>query len=52
LFLWVSIPQFKDSVFSFLFSDPVALGDVLFMERINNVSFTVGDKLVILPKHR
>jgi transposase len=67
--------KYKDSVFSFLFSDPAALRelygalegvvlppdvpvtintlrDILFMERINDVSFTVGDKLVVLLEHQ
>jgi hypothetical protein len=67
--------RYKDSVFSFLFSDPDVLrelycalegvslppdvpvaintlGDVLFMERMNDISFTIGDKLVILIEHQ
>ena len=67
--------KFKDSVFSFLFSDPdllrelycalegVALPldvpvkintlrDVLFMDLINDISFEIGGKLVILIEHQ
>jgi hypothetical protein len=67
--------KYKDSLFSFLFSDPAALRelysalegitlppdvpitvntlrDVLFMERINDISFTIDDKLVILLEHQ
>jgi len=67
--------KYKDSVFSFLFSDPdllrelycalegVALPsdipvtintlqDVLFMDRINDISFEIGGKLVILIEHQ
>jgi hypothetical protein len=67
--------KYKDSVFSFLFSDPATLRelysalegitlppdvhitvntlrDVLFMERINDISFTIDDKLVILLEHQ
>jgi hypothetical protein len=67
--------KYKDSVFSFLFSDPetlrelygalegvtlppdlpvtiTTLRDVLFMERVNDISFTIGDKLVILIEHQ
>jgi hypothetical protein len=65
----------KDSVFSWLFSDPAtlrelygALGNVpaapslpitintlegvLFMERINDISFEIGDKMVVLLEHQ
>ena len=67
--------KYKDSVFSFLFSDPdllrelyCALEDVslpssvpvtintlenvLFMELINDISFMIGDKMVILTEHQ
>ena len=67
--------KYKDSVFSFLFSDtdllrelycalegitlpadiPVninTLRDVLFMDRINDISFEIGGKLVILIEHQ
>jgi predicted transposase YdaD len=67
--------KYKDSVFSFLFSDPATLRelygalegvvlppdvpiaintlqDVLFMERVNDISFTVGGKLVVLLEHQ
>jgi hypothetical protein len=67
--------RYKDSVFTFLFSDPAVLrelycalegvslppdvpvtintlGDVLFMERVNDISFTIGDKQVILIEHQ
>ena len=67
--------KYKDSVFSFLFSDPdtlrelyCALGgvtlppdvpviintlqDVLFMDRINDISFEIGGKLVVLIEHQ
>jgi hypothetical protein len=67
--------KYKDSLSSFLFSDPAALRelysalegitlppdvpitvntlwDVLFMERINDISFTIDDKLVILLEHQ
>jgi len=67
--------KYKDSVFSFLFSDPdllrelycalegVALPpdvpvtintlqDVLFMDRVNDISFEIGGKLVILIEHQ
>jgi len=67
--------KFKDSVFSFLFSDPDilrelycalegvtmpkdvpitinTLQDVLFMDRINDISFEIGGKLVVLLEHQ
>jgi hypothetical protein len=67
--------KYKDSVFSFLFSNPETLRelysalegitlppdvpvsintlqDVLFMERINDISFTIGDKIVVLIEHQ
>ena len=67
--------KYKDSVFSFLFSDPDklrelycalegvslpedvpikinTLSDVLFMDRINDISFEIGGKLVILIEHQ
>jgi len=67
--------KYKDSVFSFIFSDPDllrelycalegvslpndipvtinTLQDVLFMGRINDISFEIGDKLVILIEHQ
>jgi hypothetical protein len=67
--------KYKDSVFSFLFSDPDTLrelysalegiplspdvsitintlSDVLYMERYNDISFTINNKLVILIKHQ
>ena len=67
--------QYKDSVFSLLFSDPdvlkelyCALGgvalpdgakitintldDALFMDRINDISFVIDDKLVVLVEHQ
>jgi len=67
--------KYKDSVFSFLFSDPDilrelycalegvtlpadvpitinTLRDVLFLNRINDISFGIGDKLVILVEHQ
>ncbi|MDR0476154.1 MAG: Rpn family recombination-promoting nuclease/putative transposase, partial [Treponema sp.] len=67
--------KYKDSVFSFLFSDPDllrelycalegvtlpsdlpvtinTLRDVLFMDRINDISFEIGGKLVILIEHQ
>ena len=67
--------KYKDSVFSFLFSDPdilrelyCAIGnvtlapdvpvsintltDVLFMDRVNDISFEIGGKLVILVEHQ
>ena len=67
--------KYKDSVFSFLFSDPdilrelycalesVALPpdvpvtintlkDVLFLNRVNDISFEIGQKLVILIEHQ
>jgi predicted transposase/invertase (TIGR01784 family) len=67
--------KYKDSVFSFLFSDPNllrelycalegvtlpadvqvtinTLQDVLFLDRINDISFEIGGKLVILIEHQ
>jgi len=67
--------KYKDSVFSFLFSEPDllrelycalegvtlpadvpitinTLRDVLFMEKINDISFEIGGKLVILLEHQ
>ncbi|MDR1211257.1 MAG: Rpn family recombination-promoting nuclease/putative transposase [Spirochaetaceae bacterium] len=67
--------KYKDSVFSFLFSDPASLRelyealegvtlppdvpvtintlqDVLFLDRVNDLSFTVGDILVLLVEHQ
>ena len=67
--------KYKDSVFSFLFSDPDllrelycalegitlpadipvtinTLQDVLFMDRVNDISFEIGGKLVILIEHQ
>ena len=67
--------RYKDSVFSFLFSDPDTLrelygaiegvtlppdipvtintlSDVLFMERINDISFEIGGKIVVLIEHQ
>jgi predicted transposase/invertase (TIGR01784 family) len=67
--------KYKDSVFSFLFSDPNllrelycalegitlpadipvtinTLQDVLFMDRINDISFEIGGKLIILIEHQ
>ena len=67
--------KYKDSVFSFLFSEPDllrelycaledvslppdvpvtinTLKDVLFLERINDISFEIGGKLVILIEHQ
>jgi len=67
--------KYKDSVFSFLFSDPDllrelycalegvtlpadipitinTLRDVLFLNRINDISFEIGDKFVILVEHQ
>jgi predicted transposase/invertase (TIGR01784 family) len=67
--------QYKDSVFSLLFSEPETLRelysaiegvpvdpavpvtintlqDVLYMERYNDISFTLGNKLVILIEHQ
>jgi hypothetical protein len=67
--------KYKDSVFSFLFSDPDVLRelycalegvslpddvpvsintlkDVLFMDRINDISFEIGGKLIILIEHQ
>ena len=67
--------RYKDSVFSFLFSDPDilrelycaledislpenapvtinTLQDVLFMDRVNDISFEIGGKLVVLIEHQ
>jgi predicted transposase/invertase (TIGR01784 family) len=67
--------KYKDSVFSFLFSNPDVLRelycalddvtlppdvpvtintlqDVLFMDRVNDISFEIGGKLVILIEHQ
>jgi len=67
--------KYKDSVFSFLFSDtnllrelycaledvtlpddiPITINtlqDVLFLERINDISFEIGGKLVVLIEHQ
>ena len=67
--------KYKDSVFSFLFSDPDLLRElycalknvklppdvpvtintlqnVLYMERINDISFDIGGKLVVLIEHQ
>ena len=67
--------RYKDSLFSFLFSDPDVLRelysalegvtlpenvpvtintlqDVLFIERINDISFEIGGKLVVLIEHQ
>jgi len=67
--------KYKDSVFTFLFSDPDllrelycalegvsipadvpvtinTLDDVLFMDRINDISFEIGGKLVVLIEHQ
>jgi hypothetical protein len=67
--------QFKDSVFTSLFSDPARLldlynairgtaftdlsaltintiPDVLFLNRRNDISFTIGNKLVVLMEHQ
>ena len=67
--------KYKDSIFSFLFSDPDLLRElycalegvslpkevpvtintlknVLFMSRINDISFEIGGKLVILIEHQ
>jgi len=67
--------KFKDSVFSFLFSDPNLLRElycalenvdlpedlpvksntlqnVLYMELINDISFVIGGKLVVLIEHQ
>jgi len=67
--------KFKDSVFSFLFSDPDllrelycalenvtlpadvkitinTLRDVLFLNKINDISFEIGGKLVVLIEHQ
>ena len=67
--------KYKDSLFSFLFSDPDTLRElycaledvslpkgvpvtintlreVLFIERINDISFEIGEKLVILIEHQ
>jgi predicted transposase YdaD len=67
--------KYKDSLFSFLFSDPDilrelycalenvslsenvpvtinTLSDVLFIERVNDISFEIGGKLVVLIEHQ
>ena len=67
--------KYKNSVFSFLFSDPDVLRelycalkgvslpkdipvvintleDVLFMDRINDISFEIGGRLVVLVEHQ
>jgi hypothetical protein len=67
--------NYKDSVFSFLFSEPAALRElyealegvtidpaipitintlsgVLYMEQYNDISFTIGGKLVVLIEHQ
>ena len=67
--------RYKDSLFSFLFSDPATLRElycalegvtlpedvpvtintlreVLFIERINDISFEIGGKLIILIEHQ
>ena len=67
--------RYKDSLFSFLFSDPNILRELycalegvtlpedvpvtintlqeaLFIERINDISFEIGGKLVILIEHQ
>jgi predicted transposase/invertase (TIGR01784 family) len=67
--------QYKNSVFSFLFSDPAILCElyealegvtlppnvpitintlegVLFLDRINDISFEIGNKLVVLIEHQ
>jgi hypothetical protein len=67
--------RYKDSVFSFLFSDPVLLRElycalegvdlppdvpvnintlrnVLFLGPVNDISFEIGDKLVVLIEHQ
>jgi hypothetical protein len=67
--------RYKDSVFSFLFSDPSALrelygalegvtlppdvpvqlntlSDVLYMGQINDISFTIDNRLVIVLEHQ
>ncbi|MDR1949467.1 MAG: Rpn family recombination-promoting nuclease/putative transposase, partial [Spirochaetaceae bacterium] len=67
--------KYKDSVFSFLFSDPDALRElysaiegvpldpavpitvntlsgVLYMEQYNDISFTIGNKIVVLIEHQ
>ena len=67
--------KFKDSIFSYLFSDPDTLRelycalkgvslpddipvvintleDILFMDRINDISFVIDDKLVVLVEHQ
>ena len=66
--------KYKDSVFSFLFSNPDALrelysaiegvdlppdtpisintlSDILYMDQINDISFTVDNRLVVLIEH-
>ena len=67
--------KYKDSVFSFLFSDPQVLKelycalenvtlppdtqvtintleDVLFMGKVNDISFEIDNKLVVLVEHQ
>ena len=67
--------KYKDSLFSFLFSDPDTLRElysaleditlppdipvtintlegILFKGRVNDISFEIGDKLVILIEHQ
>jgi hypothetical protein len=67
--------KYKDSLFSFLFSDPESLrelygaiegvpldpsaiitintlSDVLYMEQYNDISFTIGNKIVVLIEHQ
>jgi len=67
--------KYKDSMFSFLFSDPDTLrelycaledvslpadvpvtintlSDVLFMDRVNDISFEIGGRLVVLIEHQ
>jgi predicted transposase/invertase (TIGR01784 family) len=67
--------NYKDSVFSFIFSNPDTLrelycalkgvtlpddtpinintlNDVIFKERINDISFTIDDKLIVLIEHQ
>jgi hypothetical protein len=67
--------KYKDSVFSFLFSDPDALRElysaiegepldpalpitintlsgVLYMAQYNDISFTIGNKIVVLIEHQ
>ena len=67
--------KYKDSVFSFLFSDPVVLrelysaiegveippdtpieintlSDILYMDQVNDISFTIDNRLVVLIEHQ